>query len=335
MNSNNNVSLIDVPVLLIFFTRPDPLAKVFEQVKKARPSKLYLYQDGPRENKPDDIKNIKLCREIVENIDWECAVYKKYQQKNFGCDPSEFISQKWMFENEEYGIILEDDDVPSQSFFPFCKELLERYKNDERINIICGMNNLGVSENNPASYLFTTSGSIWGWASWKRVIDKWEEHYDFLNDLNALKLLKYKIGSKNFKRYFQIWNNHCKSGKAHYESILGSSLYLNSRLNIVPTKNMISNIGIGNDTTHSIDSINKLPRGIRQVLFMKTHEIKFPLVHPKYVIEDIEYKRQVNKIMGYGFLTKRLRRIESIIYRIFLGDFKSLLKGFKRLFINH
>ena len=117
---------IDIPVLLIFFVRPEPLRKVFEEIKIARPSKLYLYQDGARENRPDDIENVMKCREIVKDIDWECEVVYKYQKKNFGCDPSEFISQKWMFEKEEYGIVLEDDDVPSQSFFPFCKELLEK-----------------------------------------------------------------------------------------------------------------------------------------------------------------------------------------------------------------
>jgi hypothetical protein len=328
--SNQNQALIDLPVLLIFFARPEQLSKVFEQVKKVKPSKLFLYQDGPRLNRPDDVENINKCRKIVEDIDWECEIHKKYQQKNIGCDPSEFIAQKWMFETEEYGIVLEDDDVPSLSFFPFCKELLEKYKNDERINMICGMNHLGELTDNPNSYIFTVSGSIWGWASWKRVIEKWEEHYDFINDPNVLNLLKIKLGEKDFKSYYKTCLKHFNSGKAHYESILGSSLYLNSRLNIVPTKNMISNIGIGFDTTHSADSISKLPKGIRRVLFMKTHEIEFPIKHPKYIIENVEYKKKIDCIMGNNFPVNAYRKIESILYRIKSGDFKSVRKGLLR-----
>lgn len=114
--------LIDIPVLLIFMARPKQFEKVFEQVKIARPSRLFLYQDGPRKDKPEDLENIKRCREIAENIDWDCEVFKMYQEKNVGCDPSEYIAQKWMFSNVDRGVILEDDDVPSQSFFPFCKE---------------------------------------------------------------------------------------------------------------------------------------------------------------------------------------------------------------------
>ena len=155
---------VDIPVLLIFFCRDEQLKQVFDEVKKARPSKLYLYQDGARKDKPSDIVGIEKCRNIVsdENIDWNCEVHRFYQEKNIGCDPSEFIAQKWMFETEEMGIILEDDDVPSQSFFRFCKELLVKYQDNPQINMICGMNNNDVSKNINASYLFTKKGSIWG-----------------------------------------------------------------------------------------------------------------------------------------------------------------------------
>lgn len=321
---------IDIPVLFIFFARPEQTALVFEQIKRARPSKLYLYQDGPRSERKDDIDNIEKCRIIVENIDWVCSVNKFYQNENVGCDPSEFISQKWMFKHEEYGIVLEDDDIPAQSFFPFCKELLELYKNDERINIICGMNHLGDSNENPYSYLFTTSGSIWGWASWRRVIDKWEEHYDFMNDHYALSLLKGKLGSKAFNSFYKLVKKHKNSNKAHYETILGANAILNSGLNIVPSKNMISNVGIANESTHSVSSISKLPKGIRRVFYMKIYELDFPLNHPKYIIEDVEYKKRIDRIMGRNILTKNFRRIETLIYRFIDGDFKSIKSGIKR-----
>ena len=106
--------LVDVPVLILFFNRPQQLSQVFEQVRNARPSKLFLYQDGPRGE--HDLPGIKACREVTDQIDWDCKVHRMYQEKNYGCDPSEYISQKWAFSMVDKCIVLEDDDVPSVSF---------------------------------------------------------------------------------------------------------------------------------------------------------------------------------------------------------------------------
>lgn len=312
---------IDIPVLLIFFCRHEQFQKVFEAVKKARPSKLYLYQDGARENRPDDLIGIQKCREIAEEIDWECQVYKLYQEHNFGCDPSEYIAQKWMFENEEMGIVLEDDDVPSQSFFPFCKQLLEEYKNNDQINIICGMNNTEVSTHIESDYLFTVKGSIWGWASWRRVIDTWDETYSWLDDEKKIDTIRNSFSSsREFQSFINTATEHRNSGKPHYESILAASLYLNSRMNIVPKYNMISNIGISQETTHSVDNIEKLPRKIRSLLYMKTYEISFPLKHPDKIKRDYIFE----KTMTMSSLDIIYNKLEAIILRIKFKDIKGL-----------
>ena len=117
----NHPSKIDVAVLITFFVRPDTLQKVFDSVREARPSTLLLWQDGPRLNRSDDLINIEKCREIVGNIDWECTVYRNYHSDNMGCDPSTFLAQKWAFGLVDKCIILEDDRVPVQSFYPYCK----------------------------------------------------------------------------------------------------------------------------------------------------------------------------------------------------------------------
>lgn len=323
-------SSIDIPVLLVFFVRPEPLSKVFEQIKLARPSKLYLYQDGIRKDKIDDIEKVEQCRKIVSHVDWECQVFFKYQDENLGCDPSMYIAQKWMFENEEYGIILEDDVVPAQSFFTFCKEMLEKFKADERIGIICGMNNLGQVDS-PYSYLFARTGSIWGWATWKRNFDLCDSHYDWLTDNYNLTLLRNVLGRTDYKHLIKTSKYHKHTGKEHHESILGSYTHLNSKLNIIPTQNLISNIGIGVDGTHALDSMDKLARGIRQVLFMKKYELDFPLKHPKYVLEDVIYKKKLDRVMGKGYPLIQLYRLtESIIYRMIKGDFLSIINGMKR-----
>lgn len=306
---------IDIPVLLIFFCRDKQFGQVFEQVKKARPSKLYLYQDGAREGNKSDIVGIKKCREICsdEEINWNCEVHRFYQKKNLGCDPSEFIAQKWMFSSEEMGIVLEDDDVPAQSFFPFCKELLEKYKDDERIHMICGMNNYDVNKDTEYSYFFSKKGAIWGWASWRRVFNTWDETYSFLDDKDALRLLKEnEINQKEYDSIISTCKRHKASGKAHYESINGISRRLYGRVNIVPKYNMITNIGLSTESTHSVSDIKKLPKETQKLFQKKAFEIEFPLKHPKYIMVDQKYDQKYY----ISTFKKYTLKIESIIRRI-------------------
>jgi hypothetical protein len=211
---------------------------------------------------------------------------------------------------------LEDDDVPSQSFFPFCKELLDRYADDQRINMICGMNNLEIYDS-PYSYLFTETGSIWGWATWKRVIDEWEPNYDILDDDYNFEKLKNYLKTQNSlsKSRIKTWEANKNSGVEHYETINGLNQYIHNRLNIVPTKNMIINIGnTPEGSTHSASDLSLLPKGLRRIYTMKSFEIEFPLVHPKYVINDVKYKEDLFRLMGNGHpLVTLYRNIEKSI----------------------
>jgi hypothetical protein len=322
-------SKVDVAVLLLFFTRTAHTVQTFKQVCKAKPSRLYLYQDGPRKGRIDDVVNIKECRETIESmITWDCEVHKLYQEKNYGCDPSEYIAQKWMFETEEKGIVIEDDDVMSVSFFRFCKELLDKYENDQRINIICGMNHLGTYDAGGADYFFARrGGAIWGWASWRRVINQWDSQYSFLKDKYANKCLQKQMGKQKYSNFISLCKKHLSTGREHYESILGSCSFLNDRLNIIPAKNMTCNIGIGMETVHSVSDITLLPRSVRKVLFMKTYEYEGEIKHPNYVIEDKVFEELLEKISYGSFITKalKLRKIEGAVYRLlpFLGKIGS------------
>lgn len=324
---------IDIAVLLIFFARPKQFEKVFEVVKQAKPSRLYLYQDGPRKGKPEDMAGIIKCRAIAFEIDWNCEIHTYFQSENVGCDPSEYIAQKWMFQTEEEGIVLEDDDVPSLSFFPFCKELLERYREDERINMICGMNNTKICEYTPYDYLFTTSGSICGWASWKRVIDTWDEKYSILKDSFNLQQLKNYLDSfTEGAAHINAVKRHQRSGKAYYESILSTSMHLNHRLNIVPARNMITNIGVTANASHSVSDIRMLPKGIQRIFNMPAFEVEFPIKHPPYVLEDMEFKDRIDRIMGKGHpLVRYYRKGASILRRMKYKDYKGLRQSFLRL----
>ena len=292
-------SCIDVSVLLIFFNNPDRFEKVYKQVEKAKPTRLFLYQDGPRLNKNDE-EGILACRKIVEKISWECEVFRWYQDKNVGCDPSEYLAQKWAFSKTDKCIILEDDDIPSISFFTFCKELLDKYEYDNRIGMIAGMNHEEVTKDISSDYFFTTNISIWGWATWKRVVDLWDEKYLFLDNKDIQLQLKKKLKSINYRKdFFPMLIRHKKSGIAHYESILMSYMLLSNSLSIVPTKNMITNIGMENGT-HSFTEFNCLPNNMKKLYTLQRYELFGNIKHPLYIIENYDYVKRVYRMMGWN-----------------------------------
>lgn len=265
----------DVAVLILFFNRPDHLQKVFDEVRKAQPSKLFLYQDGPRGER--DMAGIEACRSIVSNIDWNCEVHRKFQERNYGCDPSEYISQKWAFSIVDKCIVLEDDDVPSQSFFTFCKEMLDRYEHDERIGMIAGFNPEEKLDGYPSDYLFTSVFSIWGWASWRRVIDKWDASYAFLDDPNAMRQVEGIMRQRQLCRdTLRACYDHRASGKEYYETIFWASMLLNSALAIMPTRNLINNLGATDGSTHYTGSLQTMPRRLRRLFTMKRFEFDAP-----------------------------------------------------------
>ena len=307
---------IDVAVLCIFFARPEQFYQSFEAVRKAKPRVLLLWQDGPREGRPDDVENIEKCRKIAENIDWECEVHRNYHDKNMGCDPSTHYSHKWAFSIVDKCIILEDDIVPSQSFFPFCKELLDKYENDTRIDRICGQ--VLLKENKcEGDYFFMRAGSSWGWATWKRVADTWESEYDFLKNENAISLIKAQYPKDADARYLEQTCRLAATGVAHWERIVSYSMILNSRLVIYPSKNLIKCIGISENATHAPANEQMLPAYVRERFNMATNEYDFPLCAPKYVIADLDYEKRVTEHFYPSSKVIRFkRRLEGLALRI-------------------
>ncbi len=308
----------DVAVLCIFFARPEQFAKSFEQVRKAKPRVLLLWQDGPREGRPDDIENIMKCREIAENIDWECEVHRNYHEKNMGCDPSTFLSHKWAFSIVDKCIILEDDIVPSESFFPFCKELLDKYENDTRVDRICGQTLYGGVPDKRYSYFFCRSGSSSGWASWRRVAETWEEDYGYLNDEYYLDLGRKRFGHKRYENTIAKSRLHAEEGIPYWEFIIGMRTTLNSGLVIYPTYNMVENVGVSANATHAPDDIAELPKDIQEMFTIRAEDIEFPLKHPPYVIEDYHYfEKKINHISPPFFVVVR-RKFEHLYRRIMI-----------------
>ena len=291
----------DIAVLLLFFARQDTFRQVFEAVRQARPSRLFLYQDGPRDER--DVAGIEACRAIAgdEHIDWQCDVHRCYLDHNEGCDPSGFRSHQWAFSLADKVVVLEDDVVPSQSFIPFCKEMLDRYEHDERVTMVAGFNTDGVTADVPDDYFFTSFLSIWGWASWRRVARRWEDRYRFLQDSYSMRLLQDVARQRGYRHdMVRMFRDHSESGKEYFETIYWADQILNSGLTVMPTRNLVSNIGMTADSTHFSAELQTMPHRLRRIFTMPRHELTFPLRHPQYVIENVAYKERRYKVLGWN-----------------------------------
>lgn len=327
---------IDVPVALVFFNRPEQFAAVFETVKTAKPSKLFLIQDGARLNNQKDVENIKKCREII-NVDWECEVESFFSEENLGCGKRIITGLSSCFEKVDRLIILEDDCVPSQSFFKFCQEVLERYKEDQRVGLITGMNHLNRFDSMKSDYFFANVGSIAGWATWRRAWDDVTfELDDIVLDSDAMRLLhgyeKYaphrnRVHSNAMEKYNQI---KCGRKLSSWSTQFGLAQILNSRLIIIPKVNLMTNIGLTEESTNSVSDIKFVPRGLRPLYQLQLFEMDFPLKHPRYVISNLEYNKAVDRLMRPNKFVGILRTFESVCLRLIGGDFKSVYRGLKR-----
>jgi len=297
--------LIDVPVALDAFCRPHTLKRVFEAVKQARPSILFLISDGPREHVPTDKANVAASRKIVENIDWDCEVHRLYFDTNQGMYKTGRDAREFIFKRVDRIIRLEDDILPSQSFFRFCAELLEKYKDDQRVSMICGMNHLGIYEEPSSDYFFSETGSIWGFAYWRRTMEEFDIEMKHARDKYILKLLKMKV-SQRLQNYFLGRADKFLQGKLSddakfaFEFQQGVTMHLQNKVVIVPKKNMIHCLGATVGSAHASDDIRKMPKAMQRIFEMKTYEYDFPLKHPEFVIEDRNYEKKVNRIMGFG-----------------------------------
>lgn len=311
----------NTPILITFFVRYKTFEKVFKRIREVKPPILFLASDGPRSNFPNDIEMIKACRDIAKNIDWDCEVFRLYSETNLGLLKNTFNALDFAFSKVDRLIFLEDDILPSQSFFPYCAELLEKYENDERIHFICGMNHEGISKNIKSDYFFSQQGSIWGFALWKRTYDSFDRNLDFLADKYSVKLLEQNMESAqrvnilkslNIQSQLITIDNKCND----FELLAAISMLLNNRMLIIPTRNLIHCMGISDNAAHNVNSPNKLPKVIRNLFNMETYEINSALRHPIAVSRDRRYEKLVINIMGKNDLVRFFRRVEGIIRRI-------------------
>lgn len=289
----------DVPIALIFFNRPRFLTRVFGIIQTIKPKQLFLIQDGPRANHPEDHQNIQLCRNIVETIDWACETFYNYADHNLGCGIRPYTGISWVFSHVDSAIILEDDCVPNPSFFPFCKWLLRYYEKNERIGMISGLNHF-EKWNCGASYFYAKAGANTGWATWKRVWDKY--HFDF-SDLEKIdkKLVQaqfpFKRAAESRMAAWKKGRTQILSGKnrSFWDLQLELCKFVNQYLTIIPAVNLISNIGIGKSATHNAiaSPFNNL----------HTYEI-VQFTHPDKLVIDKTYDERYYRLTCPSFCKK-------------------------------
>ena len=333
-----NKGYTDVPVLMVFFNRAEPLKKVFEAVRAAKPSKLFLAQDGARDGNATDAEKVELCRQAVSQIDWDCEVFYNYSDVNLGCGKRMSSAISWAFESVDRLMILEDDCVPGADFFPFCEELLEKYKDNPGVSMISAMNHLEEYHNfNNDSYIFCNSGAIWGWATWKRQWETYDFEMSFVDRLNVFD----KIEKSNYPGYFK--KDLINQGKDRVKTIKeGRKLsswtfqfnmirFLNHQLTIVPAVNMVSNVGLTGDSTHASGTLKQIPKGLRPVFFMPTHKMEFPLKHPECTYCDDCFDKKVWRLMGMPARVAAYRKVEGILRRIIFGGTSELKKMIKKV----
>lgn len=304
---------IKMPVLFLTFNRLDTTKQVFEQIRKAKTPRLYIASDGPREGREGEDKKVQAVRDyVMSHIDWDCEVKTLFRDKNLGCRYAVSGAIDWFFENEEMGIILEDDCLPSQSFFWFCEELLERYRECPQIMQISGNNFQNGIRRSSYSYYFSCYSHIWGWATWKRAWMLYDRDMKFWNKQDSMEVLKKGRAWKPFEFYWRrIFKKTAMGQIDSWAYIWSFSCWINGGLTVIPENNLVKNIGFGPGATHCKKANSRH--------IVKVDKIDFPLRHPK-VIERcyIADRFTDKKIFGisYVFFMKAIIKsfIANLIY---------------------
>lgn len=301
-------------VLFLVFNRPDVTCKVFDRIKEARPKRLYIAADGPRVNKEGEAQLCEETRAIIKKVDWDCEIKTLFREKNLGCKESVSSAITWFFDREEEGIILEDDCLPTNSFFRFCDTLLEKYRDDTRVRHITGCNLQQGKKWGDATYYFSNISHVWGWAGWKRV---WNEYDKSLSSYSNNEVRRQLGNIFSDPLIVDSWYDiftQVKAGKINsWAYPLGFLNFFNNGLCIIPNYNLISNIGFGENATHTSndDSLNANVE-LQEIMTITDPQVFLP------------EKKADEFSLGYEFHVEERRRKQQLLRRRVKRWLKSL-----------
>lgn len=277
--------MINNALAFIVYNRPHTTKKVFEAIRQAQPPRLYLIADGPKS--PELEPNCLEVRKIVETgIDWNCELISVYSDTNLGLAKRVQTGLDHVFSKEKAAIVLEDDTLPDNSFFSFCENLLSKYEHDERIVHISGCNLHPEAFHGNSSYCFSSIINVWGWATWARSWRNFDLEMKDWKKENKKRFLKHWFPSNKHKNgMHRMFDLHCENKDPwtwDYQWVY--SCLKNRGLSVMPSSNLVSNIGIGPDATNTIstEKIEMFPQKINQIFY--------PLIHPE-VSRNIEFEK--------------------------------------------
>lgn len=302
--------MVQTPVFILIFNRPDTFEKLLAQLRIVQPTRLYIVADGHRSYREGEDVKCRNTRALVNTIDWECEIKTLFFDENKGNTYVLYHGINWLFEHEERMIFFEDDNVPDVTFFPFCEELLERYKDDHRIMHINGSSFIDFSEDNPDSYYFSRFLSIWGFATWKRAWEKFQLDA-IIKDSDKTYEEVIRFASLNlFDRMYiqQIFNYHRKGKEKVFDQRWMYHVWKYKGLGITPTSNLNSNIGVGHVEAYSDGSLTKIQK-IANLPTKSIHKITHPVkveVNDKLDKKNLELVNHYRnpKYLAYHFYKK-------------------------------
>lgn len=281
-------SAIEAPVVFIFFRRPETTKKVFARIRDARPSRLYLVSDGPR-NEEEKIL-VKSCREVVETIDWPCEVTRDYSDSNLGLKKRVITGLDRVFTSESSAMILEDDCLPSSSFFRFCDDLLDRYQAEPKLGLVSG-NRFHSVRTSPHSYDFSHDALIWGWATWARTWQQFRQSLvsmeTGLTDQDHLRLVQ-SFSSKTKKTLFLTQFRTLETSEVDSWALyFAAFIRINSLLVAIPEANLVRNIGFGGVSTHTKFEAFDVD--------VEENDLRFPLRHPTEICNNTRIEKEESR----------------------------------------
>jgi hypothetical protein len=294
----------ETPVAMFVFRRPDTTRRVFEAIAAIRPKCLLLVADGARSNKPGEEEACRQVREIISRVDWTCEVLTNFSACNLGCKQRMISGLDWVFSLVEEAILLEDDCLPLPSFVPYWQDLLQRYREDDRVAYISGVNLVGKYLHTTDSYFFSEIGGIWGWATWRTEWQRYDRH---LTDWKTIKKENLLAEIFSDPKAVAYWTHifdamHENRGPDTWDYQWLYTCLKNHSLTAVSSVNLIENIGFGPDATHTVneDARFNLP----------TVAIEFPLKHPTAFIPLRSIDRyRVRDMLPPSLLRRALGRV--------------------------
>lgn len=308
----------DTPVLFIIFNRPDTTRKVFDSIANIKPRRLYVAADGARAGNVNDELRCAQVREIIEEINWEGTIKKLYRQENLGCFKAVSEAINWFFQQEEMGIIIEDDCLPNRDFYFFCQEMLYRFKDNHKIISVNG-SNLGYKLNNGNGYTFSRFMNMWGWATWKRSaasidykLREWKNkrQLHFLHKRLRNHFFDFDINwYKYWQEKFDLLEGSVNPSTWDWQWIYNQLDY--RQLSVVPAVNLVSNLGFNADATHTHLPDNPAAN-------LPVYSLSFPLQHPVTIAVDYCYEEEyVKKKWCYYNRLPKLFYIKKYIKNLF------------------